>query len=305
MKRRAWRSIVLAIGIGSIVCAPFSVAEAQDARALFTQGQEAYQQGSYETAIELWLRAYELEQRPALQYNLAQAYGRLARSQEEAAALRLFLEGMDAAGADPNDSQIENARSRLAALTERLRRTGIALANIEESDQVLVDGQALETSASAGGTISLEPGPHHVVVRRRGFLDFTVAVVVRAGEALLVPVVFTAMPEAAAAGERAPMGRVIGIGMLGVGGASFVTGGVLGLVAFKRSEGAIDGTSDASSARRLARAADVTLGLGVALAVTGVVLVVTSGGDDDGTSDVAVVPMIDRHDYGVAVIGRF
>ena len=117
-----------------------SRATAQDARALFQQGQAAYQAGEYESAIEAWERAYAMDPRPALQYNLAQAYGRLARVEEEAAALRLYIAGALAAGTASDDSQIVSARARLSAIADRIRRTGIQLTGVPAGAHVLVDG---------------------------------------------------------------------------------------------------------------------------------------------------------------------
>lgn len=57
-------------------------AEAQptEAERLYQEGQEAYDAHRYDAALALWKRSYELSRRPALLFNLAQAY-RL-RSQE-------------------------------------------------------------------------------------------------------------------------------------------------------------------------------------------------------------------------------
>ena len=68
---RTLLATVLLLGVAS-------TASAQEARELFTQGQAAYETGDYETAVSSWERAYELDPRPLLQYNLAQAYERLA-----------------------------------------------------------------------------------------------------------------------------------------------------------------------------------------------------------------------------------
>jgi tetratricopeptide (TPR) repeat protein len=66
-------------------------AEGASARDLFLRGQAAYRQGDYATAAELWSQAYAMDPRPQLQYNLAQAYGRLGRMEEERAALERFI----------------------------------------------------------------------------------------------------------------------------------------------------------------------------------------------------------------------
>jgi tetratricopeptide (TPR) repeat protein len=69
-------------GAALAVAALAARAEAQptEAERLYKEGQEAYDDHRYDAALALWKRSYELSRRPALLFNLAQAY-RL-RSQE-------------------------------------------------------------------------------------------------------------------------------------------------------------------------------------------------------------------------------
>ena len=69
-----------------MVLATASVVQAQDgdaqadARRQFTQGEQAYRVGNYDEAVELWQRAYSMDPRPRIQYNLSQAFERLGKA---------------------------------------------------------------------------------------------------------------------------------------------------------------------------------------------------------------------------------
>ena len=106
MLRRLGRALCCA-ALALALAAP--AAAQDDARQLFTQGQAAYETGDYDTAVRLWLRAYELDPRPLLQYNLAQAYERLGQLD---AAVRAYPGYADAPPGD--DQRPKNARARLA-----------------------------------------------------------------------------------------------------------------------------------------------------------------------------------------------
>lgn len=59
-----------------------------EARRLFKEGDRLYAEGDYEGAVKAFEKAFELSKQPALKYNLANAYERLARYEEALAALK-------------------------------------------------------------------------------------------------------------------------------------------------------------------------------------------------------------------------
>src|SRR5687768_3142733 len=61
------------------------------ARNHYAAGNSYYQNGAYEDAVREFRLAYELSQRPALLFNLANAYERLGRVEEAADHLSRFL----------------------------------------------------------------------------------------------------------------------------------------------------------------------------------------------------------------------
>lgn len=299
---RALSAWVFVVSAG--LCTIAQGVSAQDARELFARGQEQYALGHYESAIDAWEAAYALDPRPALQYNLAQAYGRLGRVEDEQRALTAYVEGALAAGASPDDDQMVSARARLVAIRDRIRRTGVQLTGMPDGAEVTVDGQSVEVTN--GESVPLAPGSHRIVVAAEGYEDYSYSVVVRAGETMVVPVMLERERDRGA-GEESSSGsplRTVGIVGLSVGGAAIVTGGLLGIVALKKSDGVYDGTSDADSARSMALGSDVALGVGGAIAATGLVLVLVGRPDDDEPAAL-VVPRVSRDSAEIVVFGRF
>jgi len=70
------RAAALPIGAALALIALGARAEAQpsEAERLYQEGQEAYDEERYDAALAMWQRSYELSQRPALLFNVAQAY---------------------------------------------------------------------------------------------------------------------------------------------------------------------------------------------------------------------------------------
>jgi hypothetical protein len=84
-----------------------------------------------------------------------------------------------------------------------------------------------------------------------------------------------------------------------------ITGGVLALMAFKKSDGAVAGTPDASSARGLALGADVALFTGAALGATGLILLVLGASDDREEPLTTVTPVAGVGFGGLSISGSF
>jgi tetratricopeptide (TPR) repeat protein len=103
--------------------APSASADAQ-ARQLYLEGDEAYAAGDYELAVARFARAYELSGRPALLFNLGNAYERMGAFKEAAEALRRYLEGPDA-------RDREAVELRIARLEEAHRRRQAEIARLE------------------------------------------------------------------------------------------------------------------------------------------------------------------------------
>lgn len=278
-----------------------------DARTLFQRGQAAYAQGDYDAAITAWTRAYELDPRPLLQFNLSQALERLGRLEDAVTALGLYLDR-----ADPQDVHQADARARQASLRERISRTSVTLSGAPEGATILVDAEDRGRTPHPD-PIVVTPGSHTVVLELEGYESFTSSIVVPAGQSVAIAVAMRASQRGpvASAQESGPDLLIPGI-LWGVGGAAVVAGAVIGGVALGEAQSAPGRESpEADSARGLALGADITMGIGAACLVAGVVVLIvelTSGGGDE-SADVAsafsIVPAGSAQSGGVVAMGSF
>lgn len=262
-------------------------------QALFRQGETEYAAGRYEVAIALWERAYAMDPRPGLQYNLAQAYGRTGMLAQERRALELFLSRLtETEPGAMQGSEASSARARIAAIDERLARTAIVLRGVPRHAALFVDGTP---ATLEGDRVRVAAGSHTVRVELAGFEAFSTTVAVAPAMTAEVDVELrvaasapdddapardvdaeAGTPEAPRGPSRVPEALLISGGTLVVGGS------LVGGFAIRASRGEFRGSADADRGHALGIAADVTLGVGAALAVTGLVLLVTR---DDGGSE--------------------
>jgi hypothetical protein len=118
-----------------------------EARRLFKEGDKQYAEGDYEGAVRAFEKAYELSKQPALKYNLANAYERLARYEEALGALK---------GYEPHApaDQREVVKRRIGKLQERVEQQNAERARSTTNDQAPVEpGHATPPAANE------EPSP--------------------------------------------------------------------------------------------------------------------------------------------------
>lgn len=291
--------LVATLLLGAFASPFVSTASAQDARELFQRGRGAYETGDFEGAVEAWQAAYELDPRPLLQFNLAQAYERLGRLQESLDAYERFL------AAAPSDAEdVPAARIRAAALQQRLARTGIVLRGGPDGAVVLIDGTE-RARLPRPDPITVPPGSYRVEVQAEGYEPFESVVAVTAGAQVEVEITMQALQGGAAEPTDEGGGvSTIGIAVAAGGGALLVGGAVTGILALGAAgDATTSDDSDADRARTLGLVTDILLGVGAAAAVTGVVLMFVLGGDEDRAT--AVAPMIGPDRVGVGAIHRF
>lgn len=272
-------------------------APVEDARTLFQRGQAAYAQGDYEASITHWTRAYEMDPRPLLQFNLSQAHERLGRLEDAVAALQLYLDH-----ADPSDEHQADARARQASLRERIARTSVRITGGPEGATILIDGEDRGRTPRPD-PIQVAPGSHEVLVRIAGQTDFTSSVVVPAGQTVDVQV-HMATGAVASAGGEVPIGAIV---LMAGGAAVAVAGAILGGVALSQAGNAFEGTREADEARTTALAADILIPLGAACAVGGLIwLVVAPGGAPRSDAPSAMLlPYAGPHAAGLVAGGTF
>lgn len=244
-----------------------------EARDLFRRGQRSYQAGDYEAAIADWRAAFELDPRPLILFNLSQAHERLGQPVEAAQALERYLER-----SEPDDPHQSDARARLAALRERLGRTGIRIVGAPDGSTILVDDREWGVTPRPD-PIPVEPGAHRVILRQAGYEPFEANVIVPPGQVLELE---GAMDREALSStgvrpqtSKGPS-RVGPLTLIGVGGAAVLGGVITGVMALGAAGDAATDT-DASRARTLGLVTDVLLWPGLALAAGGVVWWIVQG----------------------------
>ncbi len=239
-------------------------APADDARSLFLRGQTAYSQGDYENAASLWERAYALDPRIGLQFNLSQCYERLGRLEDAVAALQRYVDGTA-----PDDERLSDARARLLAIRERVGRTAVRLQGGPEGAVLLVDGED-RGRLPRPDPLLVTPGSHDIRVRAAGYSDFAASVTVPAGQSVDVGI---EMQRAASGGGGEPsLGSIL---TMAGGGVVMVTGLILGGVALDQAGRAPSSTGpEADSARTLALVSDILWPVGAAAIVGGLIWLV-------------------------------
>lgn len=302
------RCLTLALLIG-LAAAPWSTSRAlaqaapaahadgggegtEAARELYAQGEAAYGNGDYETSVNLWRHAYELDPRIGLQYNLAQAYERLGRLQEAVQALELYVGGTTA-----EDPRRASAEARITSLRERITRTGVRIVGAPDGAVLLVDGVERGLFPHEGAW-PIDAATHDVRVRADGFHDFVARVAVPVGQVVDVTVRMRA--------AELPVGGIVTMSI----GAALVAGGLaVGALALDGAHAApsSDGP-EADEARTLALTSDVLWVTGAVAIGAGIAwLVADLVADEDAASassaSLRLVPILGPNLGGLSLAG--
>jgi tetratricopeptide (TPR) repeat protein len=258
-------------------------------RQRFLEGVAAYEGGRFKDAIDLLLEADAAMHSPAFAYNIGLAYDAMGDAASALRWLRTYLR--EHPGADDRAS----VERMVGGLEQRLERRGVQQVTVlsaPEGATVLIDGRAVGVTPWTG---ELPPGRHVAILQLRGHADAESVFDLEASRARDVAFALTpARREASAAtfastaeGSTPSTGRA-GMGpwpwiTLGVGAG--VLGGALAFELLRaravgRAEEAaqIDYLDALQAARTHQRTARILAGVGGALVVTGVVLVVVDLG---------------------------
>lgn len=272
-------------------------ATGDDARSLFLRGQTAYSQGDYENAASLWERAYALEARVGLQFNLSQCYERLGRLTDAAAALDSYVNGTS-----PDDPRLADARARLSAIRERINRTAMILEGGPEGALLLVDGQD-RGRLPRTDPLLVSPGNHEIRVRAPGYQDFAASVAVPAGQSVDVGIEMLPVQSGGVS-----LGPIL---MMAGGGAVLVAGLAVGGAALGQAGSAPGRTSpQADDARTLALVSDILWPLGAAVVAGGAVWLIIELTSQPSSEDAApsafnLTPLVGPSLVGLSADGRF
>jgi tetratricopeptide (TPR) repeat protein len=200
-----------------------------EARALFAQGETAYQEARYEDAITLFLAAFDKEPHPELLLNVGQAAERLG---QVARALRWYREFVRLS---PKVEDREAVGKRIRNLERRLLERGMQQVTVLSSPAgatVTLDGNVAGITPWTG---ELPPGAHRLLLSRQGYPDTVKEFVLSPERAMDIDVDMRSHARAAsatttpAARDESPsaLGRVspptwvaLGVGTVGLLGAA-------------------------------------------------------------------------------------
>lgn len=334
------------VGLGHGVARAQQGAEKAMAEQLFEAGRTLTKQGKHAEACPKFEASFALEPALGTQLNLARCYERLGKL---ASAWGHYREAAGRAKQAGQSQRERAARSFAAALEPRLPRLVIRVpeGSVVAGLEVSRDGTAV-SRALFDNEIYVDPGEHQVSAVAPGRARFKVVVTARAGKQVVVEIPVLA-PQASSSGDDGDAGeaspsarsragvsagepgpvdgrrrRTLGLG-LGGGGIAFVAGGVgFALAARSAWDDAFDsgecvremlvctpaGQERADAARTRALLADILVGTGVALAVTGAVLYLTApdhgpAGERAARGRPVAVPMLWSGAVGVEVTGSF
>ncbi len=159
--RAAIKRVSIALVGLSLCCgsAPAHADDAATAKALFHAGADAYAAGKYRDAVDLFRRAYELDPRPELVYNIGQAYERLGDIPK---ALRSFRDYLRLTPDAKDRPAVEIGVQRLERQLAERGVQQVAIYSRPSTARILLDGKEIGQTPWTG---EIPPGRHHVVLK--------------------------------------------------------------------------------------------------------------------------------------------
>ncbi|MCC6554648.1 MAG: PEGA domain-containing protein [Polyangiaceae bacterium] len=310
------RAALCAASIGALaLAAPPALAADPDARpnpedaalaeALFKEARELMRKKDYAAACPKFAESYRLDPALGAQLNLASCHeleGKIATAWGE------FSDAAARALRAKDRTREKFAREKADALEPRLPKL-VLLMPSPPKELLLSRDDATLRAASLGTPLPIDPGPHTVSAEAPGYKRWTKEIQVREGEVLRLEIpALTPEEKASPAGGPRPDGpradagpdaagpssgssgrRIAGVVVGAVGLAGLAAGGVfVGLTASKKSsadDGGCDGDhvctaegiAEIEDARLFANVANLALGAGAALVITGGILYLTAG----------------------------
>jgi hypothetical protein len=263
------------------------------ARAAYTGGEKAYDEGDYASAVEQFRKANDIIPSPHAKYWIAKSLDKQDRVSDAIEAYEIFVNDADAskAGAD----KIDEAKNRITELKGKLEGE-LFITTTPAAAQVTVDGtpQTGETPFS----VKVPPGRHKIAVSAAGFETKEIEVEVAGGgrteqnvelsPEVAADITTPPAPPVTAPAETAPprekKSKVPAYVTLGIAGVGAIVGTIFGIQALSAQSDFDENptTEAADDVERNALIADMAFGVAITLGVTGIVLL-TSASDDPET----------------------
>jgi len=297
-------AVVLALAASVIPVSPVAAQQAvapspeamAGARAAYARGEAEFQAGNFAAAEAAFLQAYDFVANPIVLIGAAQSRERQGDLPGAVEFYQRYLtERPDASDRQQWEERIQEHMAQPGTLVVRSDPAGAA---------VSVDGEALEQPTPT--EVSLPAGEHMVTLRLDEYLDARQTVNVPYGGRVEHDVSLAGLNDTGGgdAGTGAG-GGVNGLGggtgsgeddggigteiwiASGVAGVALVTGTVLGFLALsEQSEFDENPTNEAAdSGEQLALLADISFGVALAAAVTGLVLHLGGGAEEEAVAE--------------------
>ncbi len=136
-----------------------------DAKARYEQGVDAYKNGHFKDAVDLFLAADRLSPSAPLSFNIARAYEKLG---DDSGALRWYRDYLRRA---PNAANANEVAANVTRFEARLAKKGVQQLTVLSTPSgatVSIDDANVGVTP---GTFELAPGQHHVALLLRGYSD--------------------------------------------------------------------------------------------------------------------------------------
>lgn len=137
-----------------------SSAELQEARARFAEGRRLEEAGHFGEALVIFQRVARVKMTPQVRFHIALCHKHLGKPVEALANFRLAIQ--EAGDTAPN--VVAEAKEHIATLEPKVAVVTVDFASSDPSFSITLD----ERAVNPGVPLDVEPGSHHVVLRKAG-----------------------------------------------------------------------------------------------------------------------------------------
>jgi len=265
-----------------------------EAKKAFEEGGKKFDAGDFAGAYDAFKKADEFVPGAVPKFRMAES---LDKANDVPGAIKAYQDFLDSTPpADKHQARIDTAKQRIEALKKSPADVKV---NVTPATATL----AVDGAAQTGNPLKVPPGKHTITAKAEGYLDGSADVDVGMGEKKEITINLAAKPPEVAKGpdngkppggetpppEKPKKGgsKVPAIITLSLAGAGAIVGGVFGGLALKsKSDFEKTPTQDLyDQTERDALIADMSFGVAITFGVTGVVLLLTSNGDEAPAAD--------------------
>jgi len=283
------------------------------ARELYTQGQQLFRQGDFQTAQRSFEEAYRAVPNPVVLLSIAECQ---VRNEDFAAAVVTLRQYLSEKPTAPDRAQVESQIANLEA-----KPGSVSIESAPAGAVIWVDGE--NTGYLTPNEISVRAGKHTISLSAPGYTSLEESVDVAIGSRQRLSLTLAAEPVAPV---QEPVAQPIPVdeptetstgrrhgtpavwASMAVAGVTGITGTALGLVALKDAKDYKKEPTRALSKKgdKLALFADVNFGIAIVAGVTALVLYLTSGQSDQPTEQAFIIaPELSPSEVGLAGRMRF